>query len=175
MPSQKVLEAKQQVVADLKERLDGAVAGVLVDYRGLTVAEDTELRNACRAAGVEYMVAKNTLLRLATKDTSLEAWDGILHGPTALAYHSTDVVAAAKVISKFAKDHENLEIKSGFIEGRVVEVSEVEQIAKLPSKEELVAKALGGLNAPISGFVNVLNGNLRGLVCVLNAIAEKQA
>jgi len=174
MPNAKVLEQNKQKVADVAECLKTSAAGVFVDYRGLTVEEDTQLRVELRKAGVEYKVIKNTLLDFASKEVGLEELEPTFHGPTALATHPTDLIAPAKVLSEFAKKHKVMEIKSGFIEGKPVNASEVSALADLPSKEELIAKTLRGFNAPISGFVNVLNGNIRGLVCALSAIAEKQ-
>ncbi|MCK9478784.1 MAG: 50S ribosomal protein L10 [Firmicutes bacterium] len=174
MPSEKVLQRNKEKVAHITDRIKSSVAGVLIDYRGLTVEEDTQLRNEFRQSGVEYAVVKNTLTTFAVKEVGLTELEPILNGPTSLATHQTDLVAPAKIIVNFAKKHKVVEIKSGFIEGQVVSADEIKRIATLPSKEELVAKALGGLNAPIAGFVNVLNANIRGLVCALNAIAQKQ-
>ena len=174
MPSAKVLQQNKETVAGIATKLKDSVAGVLIDYRGLTVEQDTNLRNQFRKAGVEYKVVKNTLTTLAAREAGLEDLEKSLSGPTSLATHETDLVAPAKIISEFAKKHDVISIKAGFLEGAVVTVDDIKQIAELPSKEQLVAKVLGGLNAPITGFVNVLNGNIRGLVCVLNAIAEKQ-
>ena len=124
MPSEKVLEAKKAQVAEIVESLKSAATGVVVDYRGLSVEEDTKLRNDLRAAGVKYFVVKNTLLRLAANQVGLEELDSILHGPTALAV-SEDPVAPAKVISDFAKDNEKMEIKSGFMDGKVMTLDEI--------------------------------------------------
>lgn len=175
LPSNKILEQKKQVVADLTEKVKAAQSIVLADYRGLTVEQDTALRNALRAAGVEYKVVKNTLTSLAMKESGLEALDPFLNGPTAMALSSTDAVAPAKVLSDFAKKFEKLELKVGVVEGKVIDINGIKALADLPSREVLIAKVLGGFNAPISGFVNVLNGNMRGLVVALNAIAEQKA
>lgn len=175
MPSEKVLEQKKQIVAELAEKMKTASAGVLVDYRGLTVEEDTKLRRELRNAGVEYSVVKNTLTRFAANEVGFSELDPVLNGPTALALSFTDVVAPAKVLVKFAKDNENLEIKAGFIEGKIASIDEIKALADLPSKEVLVAKLLGSMSSPLQGFVNVLNGNLTGFVRALNAIAEKKA
>ncbi len=175
MPSNRILEQKKQVVADLTEKVKAAQAIVLADYRGLTVEQDTELRNALRAAGVEYRVVKNTLTSFAMKENGLEGLDPYLNGPTAMALSSTDAVAPAKVLSEFAKKFEKLELKVGVVEGKVIDIDGIKALAELPSREVLIAKVLGGFNAPISGFVNVLNGNMRGLVVALNAIAEQKA
>ena len=134
MPSEKVLESKKAVVAEITERLKNAQAGVLADYRGLTVAQDTELRKKLREAGVEYTIVKNTLTRFAANEVGLSELDPILHGPTALATSSDDVVAPAKVLVEFAKANEQLEIKAGFVDGKVIDVDEVKVYASIPSK-----------------------------------------
>ena len=175
MPSAKVLEEKQQIVNGLTEKLKTAVSGVLVDHRGLTVEEDTKLRRELRQAGVEYSVVKNTLTRFAANNVGFSELDPILNGPTALALSFTDAVAPAKILCGFAKKNDRLEIKSGFVDGKVISVDEIQSLATLPSKEELLAKLLGSMNSPLQGFVNVLNGNLTGFVRVLNSYAEKKA
>jgi len=157
MPSAKVLEQKKAIVAELIETLKNAESGVLFDYRGLTVEEDTQLRNELRAAGVSYHVVKNTLTRFAAKEVGLDELDPILNGPTALAVSSEDAVAPARVLSKFAKDHEVVSIKAGFMDGKVLSVNEVEMYANIPSKEVLIAKMLGSLQAPISKLVRTLD------------------
>ena len=172
MPSEKVLEAKKAQVAEIIEALKGATTGVLVDYRGLTVEEDTKLRNDLRAAGVKYFVVKNTLLRLAAKETGLEELDSILHGPTALAI-SEDAVASAKVIADFAKENEKFEIKSGFMDGKVLSLDEIKTLAKTPSKETLIAKMMGSLNSPISGLARLLSTIAEGGVEIQDLIAKK--
>ena len=175
MPSEKVLQDKQAFVAKLAEKLNGSVAGVVVNYQGITVADDTVLRKKLREAGVDYAVVKNTMLRRAADSAGLTGLDGVLEGATALAVSPTDHVAAAKILCEYAEKNKNFEIKAGFVEGKTIDAKEVQELAKMPPKEVLVAKVLGGLNAPISGFANVLNANLRGLVVALNAIAEKQS
>lgn len=172
MPSEKVLEAKKAQVAEIIETLKGATTGVLVDYRGLTVEEDTKLRNDLRAAGVKYFVVKNTLLRLAAKETGLEELDSILHGPTALAV-SDDAVAPAKVVADFAKENEKFEIKSGFMDGKVLSLDEINTLAKTPSKETLIAKMMGSLNSPISGLARLLSTIAEGGVEIQDLIAKK--
>lgn len=175
MPSEKILAEKQQYVAELKESLSSACVGVIVSYKGITVAEDTKLRKDLREAGDTYRVVKNTLLSRALKDAGIEGLDHVLEGTTAIAYSEDNYVSGAKILSAFAEKNKKFEIKAGFVDGAPVDVESVKQLAELPSKEVLVAKALGGLNAPITGFVTVLNGTLKGLVVALNAIAEKQA
>lgn len=158
MPSEKILNEKKQIVAELVECLKNAQAGVLFDYRGLTVEQDTALRNELRNAGVQYHVVKNTLTRLAAKEVGLDALDEILHGPTALATSTEDALAPARVLSKFAKDNADVvSIKSGFIDGNVISVDEVKVYAEIPSKEVLISKMLGSLQAPISKLARTLD------------------
>ncbi len=156
MPSAKVLEQKKEAVAALIEKLKTAQAGVLVDYRGLTVSEDTELRSKLREAGVEYKVVKNTLTRFAAKEVGFEELDEVLNGPTSLAISFEDPVAPAKVISDFAKQNENLTIKAGFLDGKVISLDEIKTLASTPSRDTLIAKIMGSLNAPVSNLVRTL-------------------
>ncbi len=174
MPSVKVLEQKKAIVSELSEKLKSSCAGVLVSYQGINVEDDTKLRKNLRDAGVEYMVAKNTLLKRAAGDAGIDGMDSFLQGSTAIAISKDDYVAAAKILSDFAKDHEFFQVKSGYIDGKLIDKSEVNRLAKLPSREVLIAQVLGGLNSPIAGFATVLNGTLKGLVVALNAIAEKK-
>lgn len=175
MPSEKVLKEKQQIVKELTDKIKSSKTMVFADYRGLTVEQDTELRNALRKAGVDYKVVKNTLTRFAAKENGLEGLDPFLNGPTAMAAHDTDPVAPAKILAEYAKKYEKLELKVGVVEGKIIDVDGIKSLAELPSREVLIAQVLRGFNAPISGFVNVLNGNIRGLVVALNAIAEQKA
>jgi large subunit ribosomal protein L10 len=175
LPSEKILEQKKLVVAELTEHLKAACTGVVVDYKGITVAQDTKLRKELREAGDEYMVVKNTLLRLALKDAGISGLDHVLEGTTAIAISKDNYVSGAKILSKFAETNKKFEIKAGFVDGGAIGADGVKELASLPSKEVLVAQVLCGLNAPITGFVTVLNGTLKGLVVALNAIAEKQA
>ena len=156
MPSAKVLEQKKVTVAELIEKLKAAQAGVLVDYRGLTVSEDTELRRKFREAGVEYTVVKNTLTRFAAKEVGLDELDGVLHGPTSLAISDSDPVAPAKIIADFAKGNDKVEIKAGFLDGKVISLDEIKTLANTPSREVLIAKIMGSLNAPVSKLVRTL-------------------
>ena len=172
MPNEKVLETKKAQVAEIVEALNGATTGVLMDYRGLTVEEDTKLRNDLRAAGVKYFVVKNTLLRLAANQVGLEELDSILHGPTALAL-SEDPVAPAKILFEFAKNNEKVEIKSGFMDGKVLTEDELTRLAKTPSKETLIAKIMGSLNAPVSNLARLLATIADGGVEIADLIAKK--
>ena len=148
MPSAKILEQKKQIVSDLTDKLRRASAGVFVDYRGITVEEDTKLRAEMRKAGVDYAVVKNTLTRFAAKDAGLEGLDEILNGTTALAVSYDDPVAPAKILNEYAAKHENFKIKMGFVEGKVITPAEVKDLADLPSREVLIATVLGTMNAP---------------------------
>lgn len=168
------LEAKKALVAEIAEKLKASQGTIVVDYRGLNVEEVTELRDKAREQGIEYKVYKNSSLRFAAKEAGQEGLLESLKGPSAIAFCDADPIAPAKLMSDFAKDHENLEIKSGVVDGKVVSVEEIQALAKLPSREELVAMTLRGLNAPITGFVNVLNGTIKGLVVALSAIADKK-
>lgn len=163
MPNIKVLEQKKADVAALSEKFKNAQAIVFADYRGLTVEQDTELRAAFRKAGVEYKVIKNTLSKRALAENGIEGLDEKLEGPTAVAYCDSDVIAPAKVISEYAKKFEPLEIKAGIVEGEVVELSVIEQLASIPSKDVLIAQLLGMLTSP-----------MRSLAVGLNAVAESK-
>lgn len=154
--SQKVIAKKEPIVAELAEKMQKAAAGILVDYRGLTVEEDTKLRSEFRKAGVEYTVVKNTITRFAANQIGLGELDPILNGPTSLAMSFEDPVAPAKIIADFAKDHEALEIKSGFMDGKIMTLAEIETLAKTPSKDTLIAKMMGSLNSPVSSLVRTL-------------------
>ena len=176
MPSEKILLEKQQQVDELVELLKSSVTGVLVDYRGIKVSNDTKLRRELRAAGVNYAVVKNTLLQRAVEKAGLEGLSDILTGTTAIAVSKDDAVAPAKILCKYAEGSKGaFTIKGGFVEGNVINAAGVESLAKLPSREELVAMVLRGFNAPITGFANVLNGNLRGLAIVLDRIAQQKS
>ena len=174
MPSEKILEQKKQLVAALAADLKESCTGVIVNYKGINVADDTKLRKQLREAGSTYKVVKNTMLKRALDEAGIEGLEGVLEGTTAIAYNKEDYVASAKILSEFAEKSKTFELKAGFVDGNVLDAAGVKELAALPPKEVLVAKALGGLNAPITGFVTVLNGTLKGLVVALNAIAEKQ-
>ena len=174
-----VTSAKQAVVAQLKEQLESAKGVVLTSYKGLTVAQDTELRRELREAGVSYHVVKNTMLRIAAKEAGIEGIEEHLEGTTAFAFSTEDAVAPAKVICGFIKknkleDAEVLTVKVGMVEGKVIGVDEVKALAALPSREELIAKLLGSMNAPISNTVNVLQGVISKAVYVLDAIRSQK-
>ena len=175
MPSEKVLEAKKAQVAETVGILKAAQTGVLVDYRGLNVEEDTELRRKLREANVKYFVIKNTLLRLAAKEVGLDALDEALHGPTAIAVSSEDAVAPAKVIADFAKENDKLEIKTGFMDGAVISLDEVNKLAATPNMDTLIAKMMGSLNSPISSLARLLATIADGGEEIADLIAKKSA
>jgi len=172
MASEKILEMKKQQVQEMAAKLTEAGSIVLADYRGLTVEEDTELRSKMRAEGIEYKVVKNNIIKHAIQGTDLESLRDFLVGPTSIAI-SNDEVAPAKVMFKFAKDLNAFELKAGVVDGKVIDLAGIEQLAKLPSKEQLIAKMLGSMNSPITGLVTVLSANIKGLAVALNAIIEK--
>ena len=156
MPNALVLEQKQQQVVTLKEKLSAAVVGVVVDYKGTTVADDTVLRKELRENGVEYFVVKNTILSRAIEGTDLEEMNGVLEGTTAIALSNEDYTAAARILCKFAETHENFTVKSGFLDGKVVDTATIDSLAKLPSKEILLATVLGAFQAPIAAFARAV-------------------
>lgn len=172
---------KQAAVASLKEQLSTAKGVVLTGYKGLTVAQDMKLRAKFREAGVSYHVVKNTMVRIAANEIGLEGLDPVLNGTTAIAVSVEDAVAPAKVVYDFIKENklektEVLTIKLGVVEGKVISVDEVKALASLPPREVLIAKVLGSMQAPISGMVNVLQGTIRNMVYVLDAIrAQKES
>ncbi len=169
------LAFKTSVVEGVKEKMQAAQSMVLIDYRGLTVAEVTDLRNRCRKEGVEYAVIKNTMIRKAAEELGIEGLEPMLHGPTAVAFGMTDAVAPAKVLVNFIKDVKKTEIKCGVMEGKVLDVKGVEALAELPPKEVLIAKMMGSLNAPITNFVGVLSATLRSLVYAIEAVRKQKA
>ena len=150
------VELKQPVVDEIKELLDGAETAVVVDYRGLTVAQDTELRKKLREAGVVYKVYKNTMIRFAAKGTAFEALEPNLEGPTALAVSKTDATAPARILAEFAKTAPKLEIKGGVVEGTYYDEKGMAQISSIPSREILLGKLLGSIQSPITNFARVL-------------------
>lgn len=156
MPNAKVLEQKQQIVAELSEKLNAAITGVVVDYKGTTVADDTALRKELRENGVDYFVVKNTLLSRAIEGTDLEGMKEVLEGTTAIALSNEDYTAAARILCKFADTHENFKVKSGFLDGKVIDVDTITALAKLPSREVLLATVLGAFQAPIAAFARAV-------------------
>ncbi len=162
MPSNKILKEKEAIVASIADDIKNAASVVFVDARGLTVDKDTELRANLRKAGVGYKVRKNTLTLKAVDSLGLEGLEEILKGPTAIAT-SPSITDAARIINDFSKENKAVEIKGGIMEGKVIGIDTVKELASLPSKEVLIARVLGGLNATVAG-----------LAIALKAVAEKQ-
>ncbi|MEM5671961.1 50S ribosomal protein L10 [Bacillus cereus] len=159
----KVIETKQQVVTEIADKLRASKSTIVVDYRGLTVSEATELRKQLREAGVEFKVYKNSLTRRAAESAEMAELNEFLTGPNAIAFSNEDVVAPAKVLNDFAKDHEALEIKAGVIEGKLVTLDEVKAIATLPSREGL-----------LSMLLSVLQALIRNLALATKAVAHQK-
>lgn len=151
------VELKKPIIDEIAENVKGAQSVVAVDYRGLTVAEDTDLRRQLRTAGVVYKVYKNTMMNFAFKDTEFESLAPHLEGPTAIAISKDDATAPARIIAKFAKTAPNLEIKGGVVEGVYYDAAGMGSIANIPSKEELLSKLLGSIQSPIANFARVMN------------------
>ena len=151
------VELKQPIVAEISEAIKEAQSVVLVDYRGLTVEQDTNLRKQLREAGVTYKVYKNTMMNFAFKGTDFEGLAPYLEGPSAVAISTTDATAPARILAKFAKDAKALEIKAGVVEGTVYDATGMQAIAQIPSREELISKLLGSLQSPITNFARVMN------------------
>lgn len=165
---------KANKVAELKDLLSSSKGVVLVNYAGLNVADDTDLRKRMREAGIKYLVAKNTFLRIAAQEAGVEGLDAYLEHNTAVAFSPEDPVAPAKILNTFSKKHEALQLKCGVLSGKVISVEEVKALAELPSREELLAKLVGSMQAQISGAVNVLQGVIRNFVYVVDAVREKK-
>ncbi|MDD3252751.1 MAG: 50S ribosomal protein L10 [Lachnospiraceae bacterium] len=151
------VELKQPVVAEISELLNGAASAVVVDYRGLTVAQDTALRKALREAGVSYKVYKNTMIKRAAEGTDFAALEPALEGPTAIAVSKDDATVAARILAEFAKKADKLEIKAGIVEGKYYDANGMQVIATIPSREVLLGRLLGSMQSPITNFARVLN------------------
>lgn len=163
MASEQILQAKKEAVCNLTEKLKAAKAGVLVDYIGINVEDDTKLRRELREAGVNYSVIKNSILRFATKDAGLEGFDEFLSGSSALALSNDDEIAPAKILGKYAKDHsDKFSVKCGFMDGKLISSQEVMALSKIPGKDALLTGIACALNMPI-----------KGIVLALKAITEK--
>lgn len=158
---------KAELVKEIKNRLSSAEIALLADYRGLNAHEMTELRRKLRESGVDFKIFKNTLMRIAARESDLSELEQFLTGPTAVAFGLNDPVAASKLLAKFAEEHEALEIKGGLLEGEVIPAEHVSRLAALPSREELAAKLVGAVRAPIYRLVNAMSSPIRGLVSVL--------
>lgn len=151
------VELKQPIVEEISASIKDAQAVVLVDYRGLTVEEDTQLRKQLREAGVTYKVYKNTMMNFAFKGTDFEGLAPFLEGPSAIAISNTDATAPARILANFAKTAPKLELKAGVVEGTVYDQTGIQAVAKVPSREELLSKLLGSIQSPITNFARVIN------------------
>lgn len=170
-------QAKREAVAEITEKLKNAESVIVLSSTGVTVAEITELRAKFRAAGVEYRVLKNTLVRRALDDLGITSLDSVLEGPSAFAFGMKDAVAPAKVICDYMADQKTnnkFSIKAGLVEGAYMSPEAVQALAKLPSKEVLISKVMGSLNAPITNFVGVLSATLRSLVYAVDAVRKQK-
>ncbi|MCM1525125.1 MAG: 50S ribosomal protein L10 [Ruminococcus sp.] len=165
MPSAQILETKKARAAELVELVKKSCSGVLVDYKGITVEEDTKLRKELREAGVTYFVEKNTMLRLAFKETGLEGLSDVLEGTTAIGLCESDQTAPARILGKFASEHDDkFTLKAGFVDGVIYDAKGVEALSKIPSKEVLLAQLVGSLQGP-----------MQKLAATLQALQEKKA
>lgn len=171
-----VSPAKAAVVEEMKAMLQESQGVVFVGFSGLTVAAVTKLRRKFREGNVEYKVIKNTLTRIAANEVGYEGLSEFLEGPTAVAYSKEDAVAPAKILKEFIKETktEALSVKVGIADGQIIDAAGVDALANLPSRDELIAKVVGSMQAPISGLVNVLQGNIRNMVYVLDAVRAKK-
>jgi len=169
-------EKKMRSVEEIRERLKTSASTVIADYRGLTVAEMNDLRRKLREVGVDFKVYKNTLARRAAQEEGAEDLTTYLVGPTALAFSKTDAVAASKVLRQFAEAHPNLEIKAGWLDGKLIDAEGVKKLADMPSREVLLAMLLGVMQAPLRNMVTALSevGGARRLATVLQAVAEQK-
>lgn len=163
MANAKVIEQKAAEVSEVSEKLKASSCSIVTDYRGLNVAQVTELRKQLREAGVEFQVLKNTLVRRATANTELTELDAFLTGPTAIAFSKDDIIAPAKILTEFAKKNDKLEVKAGVVEGRVVDLNQIKALADLPSREGLLSMLLSVLQAPMRNFA-----------LAVKAVADKQ-
>lgn len=168
------LEVKQQKVKEIQERISNAKLVVFTDYRGLTVAEMTDLRNNLRAPGVKFKVVTNTMTEFALKNTGHEDLIPHIEGPNAVLFSDEDVVGPAKTIFDFIAKYKKLEVKVGILEGQIVGKENIKALADLPPREVLIAKVLGTMQAPITSFVYVLNANITGLARALDQIREQK-
>jgi large subunit ribosomal protein L10 len=167
-------DQKKKLVKDLAEKVKSSKSVVFADFKGVKVKDLTELKKELRKEGVDFKVSKKTLINIAFKEAGIDVDTRKMEGQVAVSISSQDEVAPAKIIEKFSKKNENLKILGGILENKSLGIDQVKALAKLPSKEELLGILVGTIKAPISGFVNVCAGNIRGLVQALKAISEKQ-
>ncbi len=165
---------KEKKVLEIKNDLESSQVIILTDYRGLSVAKMNQLRRILEADGIRYKVVKNTLTKLAAHQAGLDGLDSYMEGPVAIAYGHDDPVTPVKLLVKFAKEHDELEIKGGVLEKQVMDEAQIRRLADLPPKEVLLARVAGAFQAPLAAMAIVLQGNLRNLVYVLNAVKEQK-
>ena len=163
---------KEQAIGNLSNDLKSSLSAVFANYQGLKVSESEELRNKCREQNIAVYATKKTLLKRALKDSGLDVDTKQFEGSVAVFLGKEDEVAPAQIVAEFAKKHEMVTLFGGILEGNFISGEKVKELSKLPNKQQLLGQLVGSLNAPVSGFVNVLAGNLRGLVTVMNAIKE---
>jgi large subunit ribosomal protein L10 len=168
-------EEKAQAISEFNESIGKATNAFLIDFKGITVPQVTELRKQVRETGSEYLVVKNTLALIAVKDSPLKTLEKQFTGMTAVAFNKTDAVALAKALTKFAKDVPTVQFKGAMLDGQIVPASEIQNIANLPTREELVSRLLFLMQSPIRGLVTVLNANIRNLAVVLDQIAKQKS
>ncbi len=167
-----VKEKKKQVVEEIKHKISESQAVILTDYRGLNVSQINDLRNRLSQEGIEYTVVKNTLTRIAAREAGFEDLKTLLDGPTAIAFSKEDPVAPAKILSGFAKENDKLEIKGGLLEGKILDMVQIKYLADLPTREVLLGRVVGGMQAPVYGMAYAMQGLLRKTVYALKAISE---
>ncbi len=172
---EETLKKKQQVIDEIAEKIQKAESLAIVEYKGISVADVTELRNTFRNGGVEYKIYKNTMVARALEQLGIAGFDEVLNGPNAFIFSNEDMVAGPKIAGDFAKEHEDqFQIKAGLIDGKMINKDEVIALSNLPSKEVLLSMVLGALQAPISGLASVCNAEITSLLYALKAIEEKQ-
>jgi len=165
---------KDEILEELKEKFEGSTVSVFTDYRGLNVAEVTKLRRKLREVGCELKIAKNTLTGLVARRLGVEGILPYLEGPVAIAF-GKDPVAPAKILSDFIRETKKMEIKAGILEGKVIDARGIKELADLPPREVLLAKILGGMQAPLYGFAGVLQGTIRSFIYTLEAVRKQRA
>ncbi len=166
---------KNEKIEYFKKQFENAKVAVIADYRGFSVEEITNLRRALQKENADFTVTKNTLCKIASKGTNFEAVESLLQGPSAIAFGFGDEVSAAKVLAKFIKETKKGEITGAVLEGKALSADEAQQLAKMPTKEELYAKILGSINSPASGIVYTVNGVMSALVRAIDAVAKQKA
>ena len=168
-------QEKNKILEELTQKFKDAKSVIFTEYRGLDVKSISELRNQMRDSSIEYKIAKKTLIKLAAKEIGIdELPEDVVNGPVAVAFSYEDQVVVASLLAKFAKEHKEVKLIGGILDGKVIDASVVKELASIPSKEELYAKLLGSMMFPLSGFVGVSNGVVSGFVRAMNAIREKK-